>query len=121
MSYNKQEIKEGITLHTIETNKFKTNLIAVFITVPLSRETVTMETLIPAVLKRGTANLDSQDKINIELEDMYGAVFDCGVEKIGDNHVIKFYLEALNDGFIPSEAQTNKWRAWKLAPTEQIN
>ena len=102
MSYNKQEIKQGINLHIIETNKFKTNLIAVFITVPLLRETVTMETLIPAVLKRGTANLDSQEKINIELENMYGSVFDCGVEKIGDNHAIKFYLESLNDSFIPN-------------------
>ena len=32
---------------------------------------------------------------------MYGAEFDCGIEKIGDNHVLKFYLETLNDNFIP--------------------
>ena len=36
-----------------------------------------------------------------QLEEMYGASFDCGIEKIGDNHVIKFYLESLNDNFIP--------------------
>jgi len=103
MSYKTQEIKKGINLHEIETNKFKTNLMAVFITIPLLRETVTMETLIPAVLKRGTATLDSQDKINMQLENMYGATFDCGIEKIGDNHVIKFYLEDLNDSFIPND------------------
>ena len=38
---------------------------------------------------------------------MYGVTFDCGIEKIGDNHVIKFYLEALNDNFIPKEANQN--------------
>ena len=55
MTYKAEEIKKGIKLHTIETNKFKTNLFAVIITVPLSRETVTLNTLLPAVLKRGTA------------------------------------------------------------------
>jgi hypothetical protein len=101
MNYQTQEIKEGIKLHLINTNKFKTNLLAVFITMPLSRETVTMEALIPTILKRGTANLNSQEKISIELENMYGSVIDCGIDKIGDNHVIKFYLEAIGDDFIP--------------------
>ena len=102
MSYKTEEIKEGIKLHHIYTNKFKTNLIAVFMTMPLLRETVTLETLIPSVLRRGTTQFDTQEKISIKLEGMYGAAFDCGVEKIGDNHVVKFYLETLNDSFISS-------------------
>ena len=101
MSYNIEEIKQGIKLHCINTNKFKTNLISVIITLPLNREKVTFDTVIPAVLKRGTNNLKSQDEISKKLENMYGASFDCGIEKIGDNHVIKFYLESLNDKFIP--------------------
>lgn len=38
---------------------------------------------------------------------MYGASFDCGIEKIGDNHVIKFYLESLNDNFVPEDSKQN--------------
>ena len=101
MSYNSQEIKQGIKLHLIETDKFKTNLISVIITLPLNRERVTFNSVIPAVLKRGTKNLKTQEDIAKKLEEMYGASFDCGIEKIGDNHVIKFYLESLNDNFIP--------------------
>ena len=101
MSYTIEEIKQGIKLHCIDTNKFKTNLISVIITLPLNRERVTFDTLIPAVLKRGTANLKTQEEIAKGLENMYGASFDCGIEKIGDNHIIKFYLESLNDNFIP--------------------
>ena len=101
MSYTIEQIKQGVKLHCIETNKFKTNLMAVIITLPLNRENITYDTLIPAVLKRGTANLKSQEEISKRLENMYGASFDCGIEKIGDNHVIKFYLESLNDNFIP--------------------
>ncbi len=107
MSYNIKEIKQGIKLHCIDTNKFKTNLMAVFITLPLNKETITLDTVIPAVLKRGTAKLNTQEEISKKLENMYGASFDCGVEKIGDNHVIKFYLEALNDNFIPENSNQN--------------
>lgn len=110
MAYISKEIKKGIKLHCIETEKFKTNLLAMFITLPLTRENVTLNTVIPAVLKRGTAILKTQEEISKKLENMYGATFDCGIEKIGDNHVIKFYLEALNDNFIPKEANQNLLR-----------
>ena len=105
MSYNTEDIKKGIKLHCIETNKFKTNLMAVFITLPLNRETITFDSMIPAVLKRGTANLNTQEEISKELENMYGAGYDCGIEKIGDNHILKFYFESLNDNFIPENKE----------------
>lgn len=100
MSYKTEEIKKSIKLHCIGTEKFKTNLIAVFLSIPLDRETVTYNAIIPAVLRRGTNNLKTQEKISIELENMYGATFDCGVEKIGDNQILKFYLEMVNDEFL---------------------
>lgn len=39
---------------------------------------------------------------------MYGGEFDCGIEKTGDNHVIKFYLETLNDEFLPEKEELLK-------------
>ena len=51
MAYITKEIKKGIKLHCIETEKFKTNLLAMFITLPLTRENVTFDSVIPAVLK----------------------------------------------------------------------
>ena len=90
MSYVTKEIKQGIKIHLIDTKKFKTNLITAVITLPLNREDVTLNTVIPAVLKRGTKALNTQEEISKKLEEMYGAEFDCGIEKIGDNHVLKF-------------------------------
>lgn len=102
MNYIKSTIKNGINLHLLNTNKFKTNLFSVFITTPLDRSTITKNALIAAVLRRGTQNMQSQDEISKNLENMYGASFDCGVEKTSDNHVIKFYLECINDSFLPN-------------------
>ncbi len=103
MNYEKQQIKEGITLHTIETNKFKTNLLSVFLTMPLLKETVTKEALISSVLRRGSKTMPSTEEISINLEEMYGASFDCGIDKIGENHILKFYVETINDEFLPQK------------------
>ncbi len=107
MNYKTKTIKEGVKLHLINTNKFKTNLMGVFITIPIQKDTVTLNTTIPAVLKRGTNNLKTQEEIAKKLEEMYGAVLDCGIEKSGDNQIIKFYIEALNNKFIPKNSNKN--------------
>lgn len=102
------EIKEGIKFHKIETNKFKTNLFAVFFSLPITRENVTKNALLTAVLRRGTKEIPSQELISKTLEEMYGAGFDCGIEKSGDYHTIKFYLEIINDKFLPEKENLTK-------------
>lgn len=105
MEYKKQNIKQGITLHLIDTEKFKTNLIAIFISTPLTKENVTKNAVLSSVLRRGTANLPTQEEISKKLEEMYGASFNCGLDKIGDNHVLKLYLESINDKFLPQDGE----------------
>ena len=108
MNYEKKEIKKGITIHNISTNKFKTNLFAIFLATPMNRENVTRNALITAILRRGSKTLQSQDIISKKLEEMYGATFDCGIDKTGDNHVMKFYLEAISEEFLPEKEELAK-------------
>lgn len=103
MQYKEQELKKGIKLHTIKTDKFKTNLIAVFLTTKLTRENVTKNALISTLLRRGSKTMKTQEDISKQMEEMYGASFDCGLDKTGDNQVIKFYIETINDNFIPQQ------------------
>ena len=103
MKYKENEFKKGIKLHTINTDKFKTNLIAVFLTTELTREKVTKNALISAVLRRGSKNMPTQEEISKQMEKMYGASFDCGLDKTGDNQVLKFYIESINDNFLPHQ------------------
>ena len=101
MNYIKKEIKKGIKLHILNTDKFKTNLIAIFLTTKLERRTVSANALISAVLRRGSNTLKTQEEISKQLEELYGASFDCGIDKTGDNQVLKFYIETVNDTFLP--------------------
>lgn len=99
-------MKKGIKLHTINTNKFKTNLIAIFLSIPLTRENVTKNALLSSILRRGCQKYKTQEEISKKLEEMYGAEFNCGLDKLGKNHVLKFYIESINDEFLP-EAKEN--------------
>jgi len=108
MKYSKSTIKNGVTFHKIETNKFKTNLFAIFLTTPISKANVTKNALISAVLRRGTNTIQTQSEISKKLESMYGASFDCGIEKNGDNQILKFYIESINDEFLPQKENLSK-------------
>lgn len=103
MKDNKREIKKGITVHTISTNRFKTDLLSVFITTKLSKENVTKNAIIPMILRKGSSKLENIEEINKHLEEMYGASFDCGIDKTGDNQVLKFYLETIDNKYLPHE------------------
>lgn len=111
MEYQQTELKQGIKLHTIKTDKFKTNLAAVFLTTRLKRETVTKNVVISSLLRRGSKNMPTQEDISKKMEEMYGAGFDCGLDKTGDNQVFKFYIETINDEFLP---QTEE-QMWKMS------
>lgn len=93
------DLKQGIKAHFIKTDLYKTDLSCIIITTPLKRETVTLNALIPFMLRRGTKKLPNQGLINKELENMYGAAFNCGIDKMGDNVVLKFYIESISNEY----------------------
>ncbi len=100
MNYSKKIIKDGITLHLLKT-KFKTDYSVFFLTLPLKKDTITENAILPAVLRSGTKKYENFQKITEELEMLYGASFDCGIDKSGDNIVLKFFIESINDEFLP--------------------
>ena len=101
MRYTKREFKEGIKVHLIKNDNFKTDFTVVFLTLPLEKENITKNALIPAILRSGGHKYETYQKISEELEMLYGASFDCGIDKTGDNLVLKFYIESINDNYLP--------------------
>ena len=103
MKYIKEKIKDGVNLHLIINDNFKTDFTVVFLSVPLEKEYVTKNALLPAVIKDGSTSFPNYKKLTEELEMMYGASFDCGIDKNGDNLILKFYIETINDNYLPKE------------------
>ena len=92
----------------IETKKFKTNVYALYLTIPLTKENVTYNALIPTVLKRGCEKYNNQLEISKKLEEMYDATFGIGITKVGNNEVLKFYLESLNNNYLPNNEDLSR-------------
>ena len=92
-----------MNINKIKSNKFVTNAIAIYLTTKLDKETITMNALIPEILKRGTENYKTQLDISKKLEDMYGAVFNFSREKVGNFFVMKFYISTLENRYLPEE------------------
>ena len=99
MGDKKLELKPGIKAHLINTDIFKTNLTSIIITTPLKRKTVTKNALIPFLLKRGSKNYPTFEEISLRLEELYGADMIFGIDKVGDNHVLKITAQSINNDY----------------------
>ena len=92
----------------IQTKKFKTNVYALYLTIPMKSEDITYNALIPTILKRGCEKYTDQLKISKKLEEMYDATLGIGISKTGNNEVLKFYIESLNNNYIPENEDLSK-------------
>ena len=95
-------IKEGIKLHIVPNEIYKTNLIRIVFTTKLNKENVTKTALLPLVLKQGSKNYPTQEIINIRLEELYGAEFNANIDKKGDLQVVTFESDCIKDRFVPN-------------------
>lgn len=77
------KIRDGIMLHYINDNKYKTVSVATYLHRPMSRDEVTKNSLLSGVLKSATANYNSMKSINRHLEDMYGTAYNVSVSRRG--------------------------------------
>ncbi|MBF8982254.1 insulinase family protein [Lutibacter sp. B2] len=101
--YKTVEIDKNINLHVIKTDKFKTNMINVYIKRPLSKDEVTKNALLSMVLSRGSKNFPTTMELSKELEGLYGAGFVCDAVKKGEKNIIRFAIQLVNDRYVDEE------------------
>jgi len=97
----KTEIKPGISLTCINTDKFKSGCVTVNILCRLSRETAAANALLPRVLRRGSEKLPDMESISAALDDLYGVRIEPVIRKKGELHCIGFYSDFPDDRYIP--------------------
>ena len=82
----------------IKTSKFKNNAISLVVPVGMD-ENVTGYNVLAQVLKRGTRAFSTSSEIARYLQDLYGANFDIGLNKVGDKLFIIFYVSFMDNRF----------------------
>jgi len=100
----KVQLENGLNLHFIQSDKYKTITLVAKLRAPLERETITKRALLPYILKQGTKSHPTRSELQLKLDDLYGAVLSCNGSKKGENHIITIRLEVANEKFIPQES-----------------
>lgn len=99
MNLINEEIADGINLYIDTTDKFKTVTTNVYIHNQLGKDAAKFA-LIPAVLKRGTANIRTYKDISKYLESLYGATLSASVYKKGERQIEQYRMEIAQKDYI---------------------
>lgn len=99
MSLYTTEIKKGINLNIIYTEKFKTDYISVKYFLPVTRQNNAASSLLPKVIMRGTAGYPDMEKISYALDDLYAAEIYPRVSSRGETQLMGFGASFLKERF----------------------
>lgn len=92
-----------IDLYVCKNPKFKTNLIQFVLINPLDIETVSKNALVPYIIYRGSERYPSSKDFKIHLDELYGAELTVSVWKRGENQIINFAMEIVNEKYLPTD------------------
>jgi predicted Zn-dependent peptidase len=90
----------GLDVFVLPTRKFKTKLVRVHLRAALSGENAA-RALVPNLLRRGTRTLPTMVDVARALEGLYGTLWSSAVYKLGDEQVLSFRLETVEERFLP--------------------
>jgi predicted Zn-dependent peptidase len=90
----------GARLWVLPDKRFKNVSVRVWLHRPLD-EQATATALLPAVLRRGCRRQPTIARIAEFLENLYGASYGADVSKSGERHLLAFWLDVVNDRFVP--------------------
>jgi predicted Zn-dependent peptidase len=94
------DIAQGVKLHIIPSQKFKTVSMKIKFTSPLKKETITKRALIANLLDTNSKYYPTQTDFRKALSELYGAQFGTGVSKKGNLHPLSVYMSVVNDRYL---------------------
>lgn len=91
------KMKNGMTLHVIPTDQFKTEALSITFFQPMEEEKNGKRALLPYVLRSGCQDYGSLKGINQELQRQYSAALSVYVRKKGHYQGVGYFLTYLDD------------------------
>lgn len=92
-------IADGVHFSSIRDKKFKHNRMSVNLIVPLDREKVTNNAVVPYILRQGYEDCPDFTELNKKLSDLYGASLDAYVDSFGEYQIIGLGTVGLDSRF----------------------
>lgn len=93
-------LAQGVNLHVVPTEKYKTVRILVRFNTHLNRENSTKRTLLSSLLETNSLHYSDQVKVSEKLAELYGASFGVNVNKKGNLHWLNLSMNLVNDKYL---------------------
>lgn len=103
----KINLDANINLTLIQSKKFKTNLVSVYIQRILDKNETTKNALIPNMITNASNKYKTLKEISNKLEDLYGASILADVSKRGERQVINIKLVTTNEQYLDEPILTD--------------
>ncbi len=94
---------KGINLTLIPEEKFKSNLVSIYIQRILDRDEVTMNALLPSIIKSGSEKYPSAREMSYHQDDLYGVSIGADSSKRGESQVITFKIISTDEEYLDEQ------------------
>lgn len=95
------KIADGVTGLFIENNRFSTTHISINLYLPLKKESIAVNALLPFVLSSCCEKYPDFSTLNLKLSQLYGADVGGIADKSGDTQVLRFFSYFIDDESLP--------------------
>ncbi len=90
---------DGVEGLFIKNNRFNTTSISYNFYLPLKKDTVALNALLPFILTSQSKTYPDFSALNLKLNKLYGARLDASTEKYGDCQLLSMRISVINDRF----------------------
>ena len=97
--FQRIQLCDGVHFSSVTDPKFKHNRITANMVLPLNRDTVTNQAVVPFVLRKGSRACPDFTQLNRRLCELYGANLSCDVSKLGGYQVLELSIYGIDDRF----------------------
>ena len=98
-TFLREQIGDHVYFGSVQDQRYKTNLIAVNLILPLQKETMTGNALVPMILEKGYEDYPTFQAFSQKLNLMYGASAGSSISKVGDKAVLTLMVSAIDDSY----------------------
>ncbi len=99
MTVIKKKVSDNLNLSCIQTDRFKTGVLIVTLTIPQTLTASANTMLLSGILRRGTERYPTMADLNRRLDDLYASCVEIRTQRIGKNISLVFGAEMLDDRY----------------------
>ena len=96
---NQRVVCNGVDFQSIQNTNFKTMRISVHFMLPIDKNHISANAVLPALLCRASKQYPDYTKLSQRLSELYGASLNAEVQKLGDTQLLSISTVGLADQF----------------------